>query len=144
MLAATAWWQSRYEEELAPLQLSPQIFNTSSRSHSPTRLLKGKVKGPRTLVTSQRRLRTFCTELQVCSKLVRQILQRLQVAHSKCVGPPGKHCNQAEQLILMKERHDNDGANAEFPARIGIYPGVQRRITAELHCSARSAYTCKA
>jgi len=84
------------------------------------------------------------TELQVRSKLFRQILQRLQVAHSKCVWPPGKDCNQPQQLILMKKGHDNDGAYAEFPARAGIHPGVQHRITAQLHCSARSAYTCKA
>ncbi len=84
------------------------------------------------------------TELQVRSKLLRQILQRLQVAHSKGVWPPGKNRNQPQHPILKKKRHNDDGAYAELPAGGGIRPRVQRRITGQLHCSARSAYTCKA
>ena len=62
------------------------------------------------------------TELQVRTKFFRQILQRLQSAHSKCVWPPGKDCNQPQHPILMKKRHDSDGADSELPARARIHP----------------------
>jgi hypothetical protein len=71
-------------------------------------------------------------------------MQSLQVTHSECVWPPGKDSNQTQAPILMNQRHENDGTDSELPARAGIFPGVQRRITAQLHGSAGNACSCKA
>ena len=84
------------------------------------------------------------TELKVRGRLLRQIMQGLQVTHSECVWPAGKDCNQAQAPILMNKRHENDGTYTDLPARAGIFPRVQRRIAAQLHGSAGNAYTCKA